>query len=196
MIRARDLEIEICNAVEIRGFIEEHHYSKNINGVKIKHCFKVTYNNELVGAVLFGGMSTTAWKKFSDNEYSVLELRRLILLDEAGKNSESRVIGYCLRWIKKNDKAIDIVVSYADPYYGHNGTIYKASNFEFIGMSGKDNGYVDIESGKTYHSRALRTKYKGEYKPFVKKLRKKLDDGLLRPIKLPQKYCYVYRVNN
>jgi len=138
-------------------------------------------------------MSTTAWKKFADTEKKVLELRRLVLIDDAGKNSESRVIGHCLRTIKKIDKEVEIIVSYADPYYNHNGTIYKASNFEYIGLSGKDNGYLDKETGKIYHSRALRTKYKGDYKPFVKKLREKLENGLLEPFSIPPKYCFVYR---
>jgi hypothetical protein len=59
-------------------------------------------------------------------------------------------------------------------------------------MSGKDNGFQDIETGKLYHSRALRTKYKGEFKPFVKRLREKLEKGILIPISLKPKYCYVY----
>lgn len=192
VIKARDLTIETCTAKEIRGFVEAHHYSKNINGVKITQCFKVTYMESLVGAVIFGQLSTTAWKKFGDTEESVLELRRLVLVDACGANSESRVIGWCLRWIKKNINKVKVIVSYADPMYGHTGVIYRAANFKMIGMTPKDKGYRDKETNKTYHSRALRTKYKGEYKPFVKKLRKKLEDGLLEAVVLKGKYCYVY----
>ena len=193
VIKAKDLDIFPSSVSEIRGFIEKYHYSKSIKGVKISYCFKVMYKDKLVGAVLFGGMATTAWKKFSDSEKKVIELRRLVLVDEAGRNSESRVIGFCLRWIKKHNAQIECVVSYADPQYNHSGIIYKASNFKHIGMSGKDKGYKDIETGKIYHSRALRTKYKGEYKPFVKKLRAKLENGILEPINLPPKHCYVYK---
>lgn len=194
-IKAKDLVIYPCHIKEIRDFVEKNHYSHNINGVKIKHCFKVTYQDILVGGVIFGAMSTTAWKKFADSEEKVLELRRLVLLDSAGKNSESRVVGWCLRYIKKTSEEVEVVVSYADPFYKHNGTIYRASNFEYIGLSGKDRGFIDIKSGKTYHSRALRTKYKGEYKPFVKKLREKLENGLLQPIELPQKHCFIFKMN-
>lgn len=193
-ITARDLLVIKCEVAEIRDFIEINHYSHNINGVKIKHCFKIEYNNILVGGIIFGAMSTTAWKKFSDSENKVIELRRFVLLDNVGKNSESRVIGFCLRELKRIDPDISIVVSYADPYHDHYGTIYKASNFEYIGLSGKDNGYIDVDTGKTYHSRALRTKYKGEYKPFVKKLREKLIAGKLQSIELPAKHCFVYKL--
>lgn len=193
-IKARNLHMQTCHVSEVRSFLETHHYSHNINGVKIAQCFKVEHQNVLVGAVLFGAMSTTAWKKFADSENKVLELRRLVLIDNAGKNSESRVIGWCLRYIRENMKNVEVIVSYADPYYKHNGTIYKASNFEYVGLSGKDKGYMDKETGKIYHSRALRTKYKGEYKPFVKKLRKKLANGILAPIELPQKHCFLFRL--
>jgi hypothetical protein len=193
-MKARELTITPCEAKEVRGFIEENHYSKSINGVKITQCFKVLFNDLIVGAVLFGQLSTTAWKKFGDNESEVLELRRLVLLDECGRNSESRVIGHCLRWIKKNIKSVKIIVSYADPMYGHTGVIYKASNFKMIGMTPDDKGFYDPELGKTYHSRAMRTKYKGEYKPFVKRLRKKLEDGLLQTVVLKGKYCYTYEL--
>ena len=194
MIKARDLKILPCDAFVVRGFIEENHYSKSINGVKVTQCFQVLHDYVLVGAVLFGQMSTTAWKKFGDSESSVLELRRLVLIDECGKNSESRVIGACLRWIKKNLKEVKSIVSYADPMYGHTGVIYHAANFNLIGITKDDKGFYDPETDKTYHSRALRTKYKGDYKPFVKRLREKLESGVLKTIILKGKYCFVYKI--
>ncbi len=192
--KPRDLEITPCTIQGVRSFIEDNHYSKSINGVKITQCFSVDYEGELVGAVLFGQLSTTAWKKFGDTEKEVLELRRLVLLDKCQRNSESRVIGFCLRWIKKNIPEVKTVVSYADPMYGHEGVIYKASNFKMVGMTPDDKGFYDPESGKTYHSRAMRTKYKGEYKPFVKRLRAKLEAGLLEAKILKGKFCYVYAI--
>jgi hypothetical protein len=191
-VKVKDLLIEISDRQEIKNFVEQNHYSKSINGVKSSHCFSIKHDDKLVGAIIYGQMSTTAWKKFSDKESDVIELRRLVLIDECPRNSESRVIGQSLRWIKKHDKKLKLVVSYADPNYGHTGVIYRASNFKLIGMSGKDNGFQDIETGKLYHSRALRTKYKGEFKPFVKRLREKLEKGILIPISLKPKYCYVY----
>ena len=188
----KELSVILCERSEIRSFIETHHYSKSINGVKSTFCFKILFKERLVGAILFGQLSTTAWKKFSNVEEEVLELRRLVLVDAAKKNSESRVISKAIKQIKKANSAVKFIVSYADPNYGHTGVIYRASNFKFVGMSGKDKGFVDTETGKLYHSRALRTKYKGEYKPFVLRLREKLDKGLLKPIDLKPKYCYVY----
>ena len=188
------LKFSVCKVSEIRNFLETLHYSHSINGVKITICFKAEYNNVLVGAMLFGQMSTTAWKKFGISEDSVLELRRLVMIDECPTNSESMFIGYCLRHIKRNITTVNTIVSYADPTYSHTGVIYRASNFNYLGLSASDVGYRDIETGKIYHSRALRTKYKGEYKPFVKKLREKKELGLLHEIKLLGKHTYVYTI--
>ena len=193
-MKARDLEIRVADRSEIKEFIENNHYSKSINGVKSTVCFAVEYNDNIVGAVLYGQMSTTAWKKFGKKESEVLELRRLCIVDEAKKNSESRVIGWTIRWIKKNLPGVKVIVSYADPNYEHTGVIYKASNFELIGVSGNDKGFKDKETGKIYHSRSLRVKYKGKLKPFAQKLVDKLEAGLLEPINLLPKYCYVYRI--
>lgn len=195
-IKARDLQISLCPVGDIKDFVEKNHYSHSINGVKIKYCFKIEHEGVLVGGVIFGAMSTTAWKKFFNKESGVLELRRLVIDDSAGKNSESRVIGHCIRNIKRIDKDVHVIVSYADPYHGHNGTIYKASNFQYEGLSGKDNGFLDTSTGKTHHSRALRTKYNGDFKPFVKRLREKLSQGILIPIALPPKHCFVFRIKN
>jgi hypothetical protein len=47
-------------------------------------------------------------------------------------------------------------------------------------------------TGKMYHSRALRVKYNGDYKPFVKQLRKWHESGELKEIILPGKHIYTY----
>jgi hypothetical protein len=192
-MKARDLEIAPCGYAEVRAFIEQHHYSHNTNGVKVRQCFAVTHGGRLAGAVLFGALSTTAWKRFADAESKVLELRRLVLLDEAERNSESRVVGRCLRWVKQNLPEVEIVVSYADPAHGHSGTIYRASNFKYLGETAADKGFTDVETGKTYHSRALRTKdAKGKLKPFAQRLQEKQQKGLLEVTALPGKHCYVF----
>jgi hypothetical protein len=196
-LKARDLIVKPCLFKDVRAFIEKHHYSKSVNGVKVSQCFTVQHEEKLVGAVLYGAMSTTAWKKFAAKESEVVELRRLVLLDEAPKNSESKTVGATLRWFEQNSPETKLVISYADPAHGHSGVIYKAANFQYLGTSAKDTGWYDPTSGKTYHSRALRTKDShGRYKPFVLRLRELQTSGVLQQVVLPGKHCYVYRLKN
>lgn len=136
-------------------------------------------------------MATTAWKKFGTKESDVLELRRLVIKRGYDRNINSWFVSKTIKYLKRNTET-KVIVSYADPYYEHKGYIYQALNFIYLGLSGKDKGYKDTETGKTYHSRALRTKYKGEYKPFVQELRKKLESGKLEEVLFPGKHTYVY----
>ena len=113
------------------------------------------------------------------------------------KNSESRVIAFCIRWIKDNLPEVRRIISYADPSHGHSGGIYLAANFRYVGLSGKDSGFLDPETGRIHHSRALKVRYnqgrlKGQFKPFVKVLRAKKDAGLLISVTIPQKLCFVF----
>ena len=104
---------EITTLKDIRDFIETHHYSKSVNGVKVSFCFKISENGIIVGAALFGQLSTTAWKRFGEKETDILELSRLVTLDICPRNTESWFISKCLKHIKKNTAVLK-VVSYAD----------------------------------------------------------------------------------
>ena len=191
-MKARELTVKPCPFLEVAGFIDTHHYAGFVNGVRVFQSFAVYHGTNLVGGAIFGGMATTAWKAFGDCENKVIELRRLVLLDEAERNSESRVIGAMLRWLKSNSN-IEVVVSYADPLHGHDGTIYRAANFKYLGLSGKDKKLLDRETGKVHHSRSMRATSNGRYKPFALRLREKYAKGELEMIDLPPKHCYIYR---
>ena len=183
-------EFKEVRVSEVRKFIEENHYSKSINGCKVSFCFALYSDDELVGAMLFGPLSTTAWKRYGDSEAEVVELRRLVCLDRCPKNTESWFISKAIKYLKRNSD-YKICVSYADPHHGHVGYIYQASNWNYLGETSPDTVFQTPE-GRNYHSRALRTKYKGEYKPFVKKLRALHEEGKLKEIVVPGKHIYTY----
>lgn len=192
-VSARECVVSPCAFSEIRAFLETHHYSHSVNGVKVAYCFRVDAPGGLVGALLFGAMSTTAWRRFGAREAEVVELRRMVLLDRVGPNAESRVVSWTLRWLSTHAPGVRIVVSYADPAHGHSGVLYRAANFQYRGLSGKDVGFRDRETGRVYHSRALRTRgADGEFKPFVRRLRDKLARGELDRISLPGKHTFTY----
>jgi hypothetical protein len=179
-----------CKREEIKEFIERWHYSKSINGIMSNYCFKLMNGEKMIGAMIYGKLAmANAWKKYGKKEDDVIELRRLCCIDDTPKNTESYFIGRTLRWLKQNTD-IKIVVSYADPEYGHSGIIYKASNFSLIGQSSK--GRVIMWNGKKYHDKAIRTKYKGELKPFAQKIKQALDSKEAFYKKTCGKNIYIY----
>lgn len=176
---------------DVRDFIEKHHYSGNINGCIADYCYALySPDNIMVGAMFYGRMAmANQWKRFSDTPTNVIELRRLCCIDETPKNTESFFIGKTLRMLRKS-WGKGVVVSYADKEYGHEGIIYKASNFKMVGeIAGAK---VIMYQGKRYHDKTIRTKYKGELKPFAKKIKDALENGEAYYKKTAGKYTYVY----
>lgn len=186
----KNYQVIPCERKDIKDFIEEWHYSKSINGVMSDYCFKLMDGEKMIGAMIYGGLAmANAWKKYADSKDDVIELRRLCCIDDTPKNTESYFIGQTLKWLAKNT-TIKTIVSYADPEYGHKGVIYQATNFKCIGKTAK--GRVIIFNGKKYHDKTIRTKYKGELKPFAKKVKEALENGEAYYKETEGKYIYVY----
>ena len=189
----KDFSVVHCERSEVKNFIEKWHYSKSINGLMSDYCFKLMDGNRMIGAMIYGRFAmANVWKKYSNSPEEVIELRRLCCIDDTPKNTESYFIGSTLRWLKKNT-TIKTVISYADPEYGHEGIIYQATNFKDIGKTSA--GKVIIHNGKKYHDKAIRTKYKGELKPFAVRLRKALESGDAFYKNTEGKYIYEYKLS-
>lgn len=184
---------EACSSAGIRDFIEQHHYSHNVNGCIMDYCFKLLdVDNNLVGAAFFGRMAmANQWKAFGEKPEDVIELRRLVCIDDTPKNTESFFIGSMLRWLAKHT-TLKVVVSYADATYGHEGIVYKASNFKYNGF--KKGAPVINHNGKLYHDKAIRTKYKGVLKPFAQRLVVALENGEAFYQPTLGKHCYTYEL--
>ena len=182
--------VEPCERKEIRDFIEKWHYSHNINGLLSQYCFKLMDGDTMVGAMIYGGLGmANCWKKYAENKEDIIELRRLCCIDDTPKNTESYFIGKTLKWLLKNT-SIKKVISYADNTYGHKGVIYQASNFKHLGKTAK--GRVIMWNGKRYHDKTIRTKYKGELKPFAKRVKEALEKGEAYYEETKGKEIYLY----
>lgn len=182
--------VELCDRSEIRNFIEKWHYSHNINGLMSDYCFKLMEGDKMVGAMIYGGLAmANCWKKYADNKEDIIELRRLCCIDDTPKNTESYFIGKTLKWLMNNTN-IKRVISYADNTFNHTGIIYQATNFKHIGKTTP--GRVIMYKGKRYHDKTIRTKYKGELKPFAKEIRQALETGEAFYTKTLGKEIYLY----
>ena len=191
----KDFIVKPSNLRVTRDFIEKWHYSKNVNGLTISQIFGLFYEKKLIGAMIYGSLAmANTWKKYAKEESKVVELKRLCCIDKTPKNTESYFIGKTLRWMKQNSD-YDLVVSYADTYYGHEGTIYKASNFKHMGLTTK--GKVIDYNERYYHDKCIRTYYinkDGEkvIKPFAQKIKGALETGEAKYVEMPEKHIYIY----
>ena len=191
----KDFIVKPSNLRVTRDFIEKWHYSRNVNGLTISQIFGLFYEKNLIGAMIYGSLAmANQWKKYAEEESKVVELKRLCCIDKTPKNTESYFIGKTLRWMKQNSD-YDLVVSYADTYYGHEGTIYKASNFKHMGLTTK--GKVIDYNERYYHDKCIRTYYTNKdgekvIKPFAQKIKGALETGEAKYVEMPEKHIYIY----
>lgn len=188
----KDWEIRRVTRSEISEFIERWHYSGSINGCISDYCYALYDGDVMKGACFFGRMAmANQWVRFGDSPDGVIELRRLCCVDDTPKNTESYFIGGALRQLKQ-DWGSGVVVSYADKEHGHSGVIYRASNFKMIGEI--PGAKVIVWGDRTYHDKTIRTKYKGELKPFAKRVKSALESGEAYYKKTAGKYTFTYNL--
>lgn len=179
-----------CQRSEIKDFIETWHYSHNINGINSTYCFKLLDQDSLIGGMIYGRLAMHGvWKRYTTHPDLLIELRRLCCIDNTPKNTESYFIGSTLRWLKKHT-SLTHVISYADTTHGHSGTIYKASNFQYMGMTSP--GRMILYQGKHYHDKAIRTTHNNTLKPFAVRIKQALEAGEASYIKTGGKHIYLY----
>lgn len=191
--KVNEFKVLPCNRTGVVGFIEMWHYSENVNGLTTDICFRLLdAKGRMIGAMIYGKISMPdVWKKYADKESDLIELKRLCCIDNTPKNTESYFIGATLRWLKKHTD-FKRVISYADTTYGHEGTIYKATNFDCVGMTAP--GKVIMYNGNRYHDKTIRTKYKGKLKPFAKEIKNALETGEATYVDTLGKHIFLYEL--
>ncbi|MFC2070409.1 DNA methyltransferase [Chloroflexota bacterium] len=140
----------------------------------------------MLGVITFGSGPANAYKMVTGVSIDeCLTLTRLWLSDELPSNSESRVIGICLRALKKNTGVI-FLLSYADPTEGHLGTIYQATGWIYTGVS-ESMPKFDMGDGIMRHSRSLSHAFGSHSLKHFK------SHGLnVKVIEQPRKHRYIY----
>ncbi len=109
----------------------------------------------LLGVAVIGVGPFNVHRAFRDAETrEVVCLSRLWLDDRCGRNSESRVLGVICRSLRRWQPNIKALVAYSDPGAGHEGTIYRAAGFAYLGTSEAMPLYR-LPDGTVHHSRTL-----------------------------------------
>jgi len=102
-----------------------------------------------VGVITYGvGPSSTLRTGIcgEDEADNVMELTRLWTEDGTPRNVESFFVTQSLKLLKRNKVTADIVVSFADPAFGHVGYVYQGSNWLYTGLGApfEDPKHVDF----------------------------------------------------
>lgn len=169
----------------IRDIVTEWHYSHSYRSQKQVHVFGLRDGATTIGAAIFGQPMSR------NSDQSILELRRFCLIDNTPKNTESFFLGGCLRWLRKHTD-ITQVLTFADPNQGHQGTIYKATNFKYDGLESNGNPRIIKMDDRTIHLRQAYQKKGGEYTNDAQLIQEAIREGRAEVIKQERKLRYLY----
>ena len=145
------LHLAPCSYKAAKYACEKWHYSKCIPGGK-NRLIGVWEDGSYIGSVIFGhGINKNIGKAFGLVQGEVIELVRVAL--SSHKAPVTRIIKIALMLLKKANPGIHLIVSYADPMQGHEGTIYKAGNWYRLGRTPPS--YCFRISGELRHKRSF-----------------------------------------
>ena len=152
-----------------KTMVVKHHYSHAWTSCRYalgifyemdnEHAFFDETEEKLAGVAIYGypvGARAAASISPELQPKQALELTRLSIHEEYGKNMESISISKTFKWLKKNASDIKVLISYADPGQEHIGGIYQATNWVYQGNSlglMPNYGIRLEEGGKWIHSR-------------------------------------------
>ena len=136
MGRAKEIIVKVIPSKIANEFVKNHHYSGKVVPNSSLH-FGCFLDDKLHGVMSYGPsinkkgtinlVEDTGWNEF-------IELNRMAFDDYLQKNSESRCISISIKLIKKNAPHIKWVISFADGTQCGDGTIYRASGFQLVGI--------------------------------------------------------------
>ena len=107
------------------------------------YSFGAMFEGEVWGSITFGIPNARNINGLyeSHEQKGVMEIARLAFKPESPKNSCSRLIAVAIKELKKV-YPLRLIITYADTAQGHEGTIYKASNFKAHGLTAKKTDFL------------------------------------------------------
>jgi hypothetical protein len=164
------------------------HYAKR--WPSISYAFGLFRDGVMEGCVTFGTPpSATLRRGIAGEVYikNVIELNRLVLINNI-KNDASYLVSGAIRLLKMIGNFI--IVSFADTEQGHGGTVYKACNFTYGGLSAKRTDWK-IKGKEHLHGQTIADEFRGVKDRACAMREKYGDDFYLKPRSRKHKYIMV-----
>ena len=124
-----------------REMVEEFHYAHGASNTATYLHGLFDLNGRLKGiAWWIPPTKAAAFNTYPDDWRGVLALSRLVIHPDVPTNGASFLLGKSMKLIDR--KRWPCLVTYADEWRGHRGQIYKATNWEYIGITKPEPVYV------------------------------------------------------
>jgi hypothetical protein len=132
--------------------VENWHYSRTMPTNKLVKV-GAWEDKKFIGVVIFGpGATPTLCMTYNLNQQECCELVRVALRKDH-VTPVSRVVAIAIRFLKKANPGLRLIISFADMNRGHYGGIYQAGNWIYVGTGGPKQ--VPYLNGEQIHERTL-----------------------------------------
>lgn len=167
-IQKVNLKLDWCNYKMAKYACENWHYAKKMVTAKTTK-IGVWENDKFIGVIIYGrGANNNALKKYGLRADEGCELMRVALKEH--KTPVTRIMSISRKLLLSFSPNLKLIISYADPEQGHEGTIYKADNWQYEGLTDKVDYYIDSQGNELHWRKARFAQKRGEklemfYKP-------------------------------
>jgi hypothetical protein len=174
-----DLRIDWATHEAAKYACENWHYSECVPKSKLVK-IGAWESGVFVGVVIFGvGATSDLVKRYGLTSDQGCELVRVALKKHASQ--VTRIVALAVKFLKRTNPGLRLIVSFADPEQGHHGGIYQGGNWAYIGRTAASDEY--IYKGKRWQGRSFRNSYKGmEKHPDVKVVKGSSKHRYLMPL--------------
>jgi hypothetical protein len=186
-----NVNIKLIDKDLAKLLIESNHYSHKIPQA-IKYRFGLYIKDKLKGVAIFSvpaNMYTFTSMFEGESQHIGVELSRFFTYDDTPKNFESYCLSQCFKYIKNNSQ-YDLIVSYADPNFGHIGYLYQSLNADYTGKTNSEIRY--LIDGQLITRRGLGRKKGDSEKDHVERL---IASGAEK-VKMEGKHKYLFFICN
>ena len=180
-----ELKVAPCGHAAAEYAVKHWHYSNSLP-VPPRTTFGVWEDGKFIGTVIFSrGASPDLGKRYGLTQTECCELTRVALAEHTAPVSQ--VVAAAISALRAHSPGLRLIVSFADPHYGHHGGIYQAGNWLYLGETSPGVEFRD-KNGKRWHSRQLSKT--GTRKQFGVE-RKVPKPSEMTQVKTPGKHRYV-----
>ncbi len=136
-LRKRDYIVDNVPLEDARRLVRAEHYAKGTANTAVE-CHGLLracqlWLTDLRGAALWMPPTKAAAKFVCDDWQMVLCLSRFVIRDGDPTNAASFLLGASMRRIDR--ERWPVLLTYADQWQGHKGTIYEATNWTYFGIT-------------------------------------------------------------
>jgi hypothetical protein len=163
VLRAIDYEVRDVPLSVCQELVARYHYARGgSNTATFKHgLFKKNEEPCLGVAWWIPPTKSAALATWPENWRGVLALSRLVIVPDVPKNAATFLLGQSVKRIRREARW-ECLVTYADQWQGHTGGIYKASNWEYVGLTQPEACFVDASGRMTARKAGPKTRTRQE----------------------------------